>query len=380
MEITFFSVVRYPTEKAYGITIFYTMQALEELGHKVSIISPDNLNSFGKMSTKRHYLNCLLYRLIKISNNKRINSKWVFILQRLTISRLSKYTIPNKTEILWTRDPLIGLFNFRRAICRKVVIEIHQPLNLIEKAMLKVIQFSKKLIIAPISIDLYNSLNDSKFYFDKNSIVMCPMGVPKPFFIKSDISSDQNLPFREFKIGYVGGAYSAGVDQNISSLISCIGEYNTKSDNTKSTLSIFGLEADILSSFQAKFRELIEAKILFLSVRQNHDNLLTELQKCNLFILPYPEGNFFKSRFPIKAMEYAALRRPILVTNTISHRNIFNDSEAWFYEPQNCGSLFNALIEINKNSSETNKKIQLAFNKSLNFTYLNRVENVLKLI
>jgi hypothetical protein len=267
MKITFFSVVRYPTEKAYGITIFYTMQALEELGHKVSIISPDNLNSFGKMSTKRHYLNYLLYRLIKISSNERINSKWVFILQRLIISRLSKYTIPNKTEILWTRDPLIGLFNFRRAICRKVVIEIHQPLNLIEKAMLKVIQFSKKLIIAPISIDLYNSLNDSKFYFDKNLIVMCPMGVPKSFFIKSDISSDQNVPFREFKIGYVGGAYSAGIDQNISSLISCIGEYNTKSDNVKSTLSIFGLEADILSSFQDKFRELIEAKILFLSVR-----------------------------------------------------------------------------------------------------------------
>ena len=135
-----------------------------------------------------------------------------------------------------------------------------------------------------------------------------------------------------------------------------------------------------MSSFQAKFRELIEAKILFLSVRQNHDNLLAELQKCNVFILPYPEGNYFKSRFPIKAMEYAALRRPILVTNTISHRNIFNNTEVWFYEPQNCASLFNTMIEMNKNPSETNKKIQSAFNKSLNFTYLKRVENVLKLI
>ena len=60
-------------------------------------------------------------------------------------------------------------------------------------------------------------------------------------------------------------------------------------------------------------------------------------------------------------MEYAALRRPILVTNTISHRNIFNNNEAWFYEPQNCESLFNAMIEINKNSSETEKKIQSTF-------------------
>jgi hypothetical protein len=38
------------------------------------------------------------------------------------------------------------------------------------------------------------------------------------------------------------------------------------------------------------------------------------------------------------------------------------------------------MIAMNKNSAETNKKTQLAFNKSLNFTYLNRVENILKLI
>jgi glycosyltransferase involved in cell wall biosynthesis len=178
----------------------------------------------------------------------------------------------------------------------------------------------------------------------------------------------------------VGSAYSAGVDQNIGYLISCIDKFNTKSRDTKSTLSIFGLEEDILPSFQEKFHELIKNKVLFLSVRQNHDKLLAELQSCNVFILPYPEGNFYKSRFPIKAMEYAALRRPILVTNTISHRNIFSTSEVWFYDPQSCCSLFNAMVDINKNLSETNKKIKLAFNKSLNYTYLNRVENILKLI
>jgi glycosyltransferase involved in cell wall biosynthesis len=296
------------------------------------------------------------------------------------VAILSRYAIPYKTEILWLRDPIVGLLNYRKPYYRKVVIEVHQPLKIFEKVILKIIERSKKLIIAPISKELYTSLLDSKFHFNKEIFMLSPMGVPKSFFKESDTNNDQSVPFGEFKIGYVGGAYSAGVDHNISSLISCIDEFNSKSSTMKSSLSIFGLEADLLPSFQANFHKLIESKVLFLSVRQNHDTLVAELQKCNVFILPYPEGNYYKSSFPIKAMEYAALRRPILVTNTISHRNIFNTNEVWFYDPQSCSSLSNAMMDINKDSSNTNEKIKLAFNKSLNFTYRNRVENILKLI
>jgi len=380
MQVTYFSVVRYPTEKAYGVTIFYTMQALEEIGHQTLIISPENLDNFGKQSRIRRGLNHFFKKLVRNSYDRKANSKWRFTKRRLVIAILSRYAIPYKTEILWLRDPIVGLLNYRKPYYRKVVIEVHQPLKIFEKVILKVIERAKKLIIAPISKELYTSLIDSKFHFNKEIFMLSPMGVPKSFFKESDANNDQSVPFGEFKIGYVGGAYSAGVDHNISSLISCIDEFNSKSSTMKSSLSIFGLEADLLPSFQANFHKLIESKVLFLSVRQNHDTLVAELQKCNVFILPYPEGNYYKSSFPIKAMEYAALRRPILVTNTISHRNIFNTNEVWFYDPQSCSSLSNAMMDINKDSSNTNEKIKLAFNKSLNFTYQNRVENILKLI
>jgi glycosyltransferase involved in cell wall biosynthesis len=377
MKITFFSVVRYPTEKAYGVTIFYSMQALEELGHQVSIISPDNLNTFGEILNKKRFLNFILYKII--NNKQKLFPKWVFILQRLIIARLSIYAIPNTNEILWVRDPLIGLLNFRRPFCRKVVLEIHQPLKLIEKAMLKIIGSSNKLIIAPISLNLYSSLNNSKFRFDKNSIVLSPMGVPNSFFIKNNFKNESAMLFNEFRIGYVGGAYSAGVDQSIDSLIICIGQFNNIHSSTRATLSIFGLEEEILTRFQLQFRNLIDNQILFLYARQNHDKLISKLQECNLFILPYPEGKYHKSRFPIKAMEYAALSRPILVTNTVSHRNIFESSEVWFYDPLRCESLHNAMLDIKNDLSLTKNKIELVYDKSLNFTYQKRVMNILRL-
>ena len=74
-----------------------------------------------------------------------------------------------------------------------------------------------------------------------------------------------------------------------------------------------------------KFSKLSRSDQLFIYPRQSHEILLTQLIHSDAFILPYPDGIFFEDRFPLKALEYAALRRPILVSDTVSHRNIFSD-------------------------------------------------------
>ena len=67
MRIVYFSVVRYPTEKAYGVTVFYTMQALGELGHQPIVISPSNFVEFGENSAKKLVLN-FLWKKINVKN------------------------------------------------------------------------------------------------------------------------------------------------------------------------------------------------------------------------------------------------------------------------------------------------------------------------
>jgi RNAse (barnase) inhibitor barstar len=376
MKIVYFSVVRYPTEKAYGVTVYYTMNALEDLGHQVLVISPSNFAELGGSSIKRLILDSLWSYLIKLHSKIVFIDKILFIFKRISTAVLSKFLVPINTEILWVRDPLIGLLTYRKISYNKIVLEVHHPLNFFEKCVVKLLQRKNRLIIAPISIELLKSLMKSKFRFTKDKIVLSPMGVPNSFFTKIEntkISTQSDY----FNIGYVGGIKSSGVEQDILSLITCFQNIAFKIPKIKPVLNIYGIEPENIPIIESQFSELISARILVLEKRQNHDTLLPKLRDCDAFILPYPEGDFFKNRFPLKALEYAALRRPILVTETISHMNIFTSCEVWFYKPGNCNSLLDVIMRLIEDPAEVKYKIDLAFEKAQSHSYNKRVISIL---
>ena len=376
MRIVYFSVVRYPTEKAYGVTVFYTMQALGELGHQPIVISPSNFVEFGENSAKKLVLN-FLWKKINVKHSKVFFiNKIIFIFKRIIAAMLSKYLIPVETEILWTRDPLIGLLTYRKIRYKCIILEVHRPLNLFEKFASKILQHKNRIILAPISVELWKHLTTSKFLFTKNEIVLSPMGVPNSFFVKTE-NPEASVQSDRFNIGYVGGIKTSGFDQDIFSLITCFKNSNFQSSNLKFVLSIYGVESESIPIIESQFPELISTRALVLEIRQNHEVLLPKLRECDAFILPYPEGDFFKNRFPLKALEYAALRRPILATETISHLNIFTNSEAWFYKPGNCISLFEAIMRIIQSPAEVKTKIDLAFKKAQSHSYKKRVTDIL---
>jgi glycosyltransferase involved in cell wall biosynthesis len=376
MRIVYFSVVRYPTEKAYGVTVFYTMQALGELGHQPIVISPSNFVEFGENSAKKLVLDSLLKKInIKYSKVFFIN-KTIFIFKRIIVAMLSKYLIPVETEILWARDPLIGLLTYRKIRYKCIILEVHRPLNLFEKFAIKILQHNNRIILAPISVELWKHLITSKFYFIKNEIVLSPMGVPNSFFAKTE-NPEASVQSDRFNIGYVGGIKSTGFDQDIFSLITCFKKFDFQSSNLKLVLSIYGVEPEYIPIIESQFPELISTRALVLEIRQNHEELLPKLRECDAFILPYPEGDFFKNRFPLKALEYAALRRPILATETISHLNIFTNGEVWFYKPGNCISLSEAIMRIIHDPAEVKTKIDLAFKKAQSHSYKKRVTDIL---
>jgi glycosyltransferase involved in cell wall biosynthesis len=101
------------------------------------------------------------------------------------------------------------------------------------------------------------------------------------------------------------------------------------------------------------------------------------MRQCSILVLPYPEGDFFAARFPIKAMEYAAVGRSVLCTQTVSHTNIFTEDEAWFYSLSFSGDLIKKMKMIFANEFEANKKIKNAYEKSLSFSYSSRVSRVI---
>ena len=376
MIVVYFSNVRYPTEKAYGVTIFYTMQALEELGHKSMIISPSNFNEFGRSQISRLILKYFWNKTSLINSKSRLIDKQLFIIKRIILALYSRYLIPSTTDTLWIRDPLIGLLNYKKSNIKKVVVEVHLKPHSIDLLLLKLMQKSGKLVIAPISVSVEGKLRLSRINLDHKNTVLAPMAVPNAFFENQALS--EFIKRSNFRLSYVGSIFSTGHDQKIYDLISDIEKINNSENNFKIQVYLYGIEDELIPAINHKFSKLSRSDQLFIYPRQSHEILLTQLIHSDAFILPYPDGIFFEDRFPLKALEYAALRRPILVSDTVSHRNIFSDDEVWFYEFGNYASLTEAISNLILNPTLAKNKLELAFSKAKNYTYINRVKKILE--
>jgi glycosyltransferase involved in cell wall biosynthesis len=384
MKIVYYSVTRYPTEKAYGVTIKYTFMALKSMGHQVEIISPEYLY---KKQSKFRIERILLFiaknlettqRFLEANRNSiftAFTTKAIFFLKVSIFSFVSKYSTLKEIDILWVRQPLLCVLAYKRKNIKNIVIEIHTRLKPLSKISLKFIEKSKKLVMAPISIELRTELYNSRLNFDKSKIVFSPMGVPDSFFI--DKIYRKNFRNSVFNLGYVGNMRSSGYDQKIRELILCIEKLNNENLLFKIRIYLYGIEKNYLPLIRSDFERLIKHKLLVVTPRIPHKDLVPKLRKCDAFILPYPEGDYFKNRFPLKALEYAALYRPIVVTDTVSHRNIFKSNEVWFYEFGDCRKILECIIGIQNNYKFTVEKLDRAYFKSSQHTYHHRVKNIL---
>lgn len=373
MKFLYYSIVSLPTDKAYGVTVENTNDAIRKLGHEVLIISPKNIYQHANSNLIK--LTVDMIEKIKITETLKIFNKGKFRLRRLLLNLISIKIIPKDVEVLWTRDLLVAWFNYRKQHLKKIIIEIHMELNFLDRLIIKNLSTIDKIILAPISQSLTDDIASFQSRTSRVKISQSPMGVPEIFLNQSFefICPNKN----DLRIGYIGSIFSAGHDQRIPELIECIITINQSLNFKIFNASFLGIEKELLPQLITRFAKDLDFGKLTLEGRQPHIELLPKLKNCNVFILPYPEGKYFENRFPLKALEYAALNRPILVSNTIAHRNIFTDSEVWFYDSNNCQSLLIEILKILNNPELARDKSMRAMKKSENFTYLNRVKSIL---
>jgi glycosyltransferase involved in cell wall biosynthesis len=202
------------------------------------------------------------------------------------------------------------------------------------------------------------------------------MGVPRNFYRKP-AKKNFTPPLR---IGFVGGFYSNGIDQGIFRLIDQVREINSREGFVLATLTILGVEVNLLEELNSKYMEMLHEGELKLFPRGSQSFILEKAADFDVGILPYPGGKFFANRFPLKVMEYAALGKPIIVSVTEGHENILTREEAWFYDIPNIESLRKCIIDICSNSELVFSRQERAFEKSRLFTYENRVNRILEVL
>lgn len=373
-EFLFILLSPYPTKKAYGVTTRHTMEAVSSFGYNVKIIAPNMENNFNRNSLL-YSSHCSFNQFTQQFLENRIIAPLHFYLKSiLFLFNLRKVREVQQADVIWSRHPLVPLL--LRHMKALNVCEIHQLVNPIILKSLRIFVKPQKLIIGSISYFLHCELN--KIFKSRFSIVDLPMAVPAHFY-------DKSLPKKEptkfpFLVGYVGSFKSADRDQGVLNAVEQLERISAQNSNWRFLFAGIGIDGSekIRSFLEHKYgRESINKYQLIPYVE--HDNIPQLLQQCFTLLIPHPEGTFFKSKFPLKAMEYAASSRPILCTDTEGHRNIFSQNEVFFYQLENANSINETLQYMFRDSGVVLQRVERAFNKSLKYTYQNRVNSAINL-
>jgi glycosyltransferase involved in cell wall biosynthesis len=299
-------------------------------------------------------------------------AKLAFLLNQLIFGIYFLFSLPHKNSksIIWTREPLTLLPHSLFNKGSQYVIELHHPAS---KFSQKVIRFlCKRNTVKIIVLSAKSAVYHSKM-FSNSSVSVIPMGVPKNFFIKSNIKKSEI-----FTVGYIGKGESSGNDNMLYEII-----YAAKLLQSKMEIQFkfIGLEEE----YKAKLYLLIKtlevelASITFID-HIEHVEIPLELRTFDVGLLPYGDSNYNAERFPIKLLEYAAVGLPIIATDTLVNRELLKADFTQFYSKGDPNDLADAIVKIKKSCEESNAMSEYARRFAVEFTYDERANKLLALI
>jgi glycosyltransferase involved in cell wall biosynthesis len=355
-KITFVLNVKFPTEKAYGVTTSLTASAIQSLKKfDVEIITPildkdivtDNSVVQIKMPFEKIYWLLMNANLIKAFAFK----VWIplYFLKLKSIVR-------KEDNLIWVRDIFLALmFNI---VGYSTVCEIHRKPNKINMVLFKILTNKKDNVFLFITEKLRNSCKSSAL----NSEV-APMSVKQSEILIKKYKKKSATKI----VGYVGASHSSGVKLNLETLIQAANLL--KVNHNYIEFRIYGIDSN---SYSQKFPSNIE-----FSGRVPRSKIMEIIDTFDVGIVLYPNSKYYEDSFPIKIVEYAARQIPIVASRTISHQSLLGVDKAEYFESDSGESLSNAILRVLESDFLTEKMTLNSYKWVKNLTYERRIQGAL---
>lgn len=366
MKIAFISTSRYPTEKAYGVTTRETAYAARKLGHDVAIFAfmgDDGDERGNKISyiSKSRFIGTLFF-LARI----RLIGPIFFVIRSVMCGFNGSLSESIKDrDLIIVRDPYLlpGLWLKIRG--HTVLLELHHVPSRIARLVISSLKFRNDLRLAAITPRLQNILQAK---LPNAEIRLLPMAVPEEFF--SSTKKHKKQTYRN--VIYVGKSSSSGIDSNLQYLLESMALCRQLNLDLK--LHLIGIESEAITHLETlAFNLGLKKSDISIVGHLTHPEVLEHLQNAEIGVLPYTANNYNNSRFPIKALEYAATGCLILASNTPAHLELFPKGTAIFFDPTDIGSFSKALSDLHAEKFSGQEILTTARAWSEEFTYENRV-------
>ena len=372
-RIIYLSLVPLDSPKAYVVTIDNTAEALTKLGYQISYLGPllsldSKLHDY--MQIENTFYSCcssFLYSFIRF----KFISRLIFNLHRTLVSfyvlfRLSSF----KHFSFWTRDTKIACLLSRMGL--QVACEIHQELTTSELISIR-LSNPNKIAFFPISRYLDESLSIFSLQHHMSlQIFRLPVAVREDFFASP---KDVLFPSNSSKIviGYFGSYESVNTKSNLEDFIKMIANITSLSF----TFMIVGINDIGKRNIEDFFSRIKNSNLTLEFVeRVAHKQVPILMSKCHVFVIPYGDDGINKGRFPIKALEYAAANRPILCNSSQNLKDIFDNSEVFFFsydEPFNLERFLHQVAIQSPGIKQMTAKAQLLARR---YSYMVRAEKL----
>lgn len=347
MHLIFIANNRLPTEKAHGLQMVKTCEALADSGGKVTLITP-KIKRYEELDLYQYYRSKANFDHLGLLVPYLLNWGMIgFSLRSLWLGLKAVWWARYKqVDYVYSRELLLlvifSLFGY------KTVWEVH---DVRQRWFTKIgLNFISGLVVITTGL--------KKVYLEdfgyKRNILVAPDGVDLSIFdiklTKTEARSKLNLPLDKQLIIYTGHLYSwKGVDT--------LAEAAKLLNDNQLVVLVGGTEVDLL---RFKTSQKNNSNIL-IAGRQPHELIPFYLQAADLLVLPN-SGKEAISRFytsPLKLFEYMASGRPIIASDLPSIKEVLSEDTAFLVSADNPIALAEMIKYVCNNS-------ELAKNRALN--------------
>ncbi len=382
MKILYFANVRIPTEKAHGLQIIKTCEALVDQGAEIELILPTRRNKYLKKIGIFDFYN--IEKRFKFKKIFCLDPWWlIFVKQGLYIKIQTTFFIlslffyllfkPQKADFsFYTRDEqLLSLLQF---FSKKVFWETH---NLSKNSGRYLKYWQKCAGIIAITKGLKNDLINRGL--KENKIIVAPDGVDLKKFnppaggqnSKSEIRKEMDLPLDKKIIMYTGNLYGwKGAD-----ILAAAAEFLP----TDTLIIFIGGSWFELAEFKKRYSEIKNIKILSF---QKPEKIPAYLKTADVLVIPNSGREEISSRYtsPLKMFEYMTSGVPIVASDLPSMREILNDKNAVLIKPDEPQELARGIKKVLQETDLSAKIATQAQKDVQNYTWQKRAKKILNFI
>jgi len=366
MKIRYISNARIPTEKAHGVQIMSMCEAFAEIGHDVELVVPSkrdflSTEPFAYYGIMRNFT----IRTISIpdigSRSERLPRLLLALDVFSFVVRLMFSNVAQKGDTLYLRDfQLLFAFSPRK---NPLIIEVHHIYGW-RKVFVRALKRATRIVA--ITQALKDDLVALGLSADR--IVVAPDAV--------NISLFANVESREIARRRLG----LGVEKKIAFYIGRIDKwkgtdvlFEAATHMKEVQVVVIGNGPEDIAVLQAR-----HPAVVFLGFRPYRE-IANNQAAANVLVLPNSGKEEISARFtsPLKLFSYMAAKKPIVVADLPSMREILSGNEAYFFRADDARDLARA-IEQALSDPEGGARAARAYEKVLQYSWTARARNVLE--